>query len=103
MPTPQEILARTGGDTPNISEFVGKTLTLASVTWNTGQHGDYVTVDAVDEEGEEFVFQTGAKAVVGKLKHLDKADALPIEVKVTSYPTSFGKNGYDIRPTEEEA
>lgn len=97
----QDILSRTGSDTPNISDFVGQTLTLAEVVFQTGQHGKYVDVSAINAEGDEVTFRTGAKAVVGKLESITEHGLLPVEVKVSSYPSKFGKPGYDIRPVDE--
>lgn len=97
-----DILSRKGGDAVNISEFVGQTLTIVEFTSEKGQFSEFLRVTALNEAGEEVEFQTGAAAVVGKLKDLEAGGFLPIDVVVSSYESRFGpsKPGYDITAVE---
>ncbi len=93
----EDILNRKGGG-PGAADFVGQQLTILDFTEASGQFGDYVTIDAVNQSGEEIRFKTGAVAIVEKVKDLKKGGFLPIDVRVISYPGQFGNPGYDISP-----
>ena len=106
MANAQEILNRKGGGAGS-ADRVGETLSIVEAEFEAGQYKDedgnvkdFVRITAFDAEGNDRSFSAGSPAIVSKLKELKDGGFLPFDVKVTSYPGSYGNPGYDISPVD---
>lgn len=89
-------LNKAAGSGASITGYEGQVVTFASITKTAGKFpGQDVSVKAtiLDAEGnEEVVYVT---PTIGR-QLIEVEDVLPIDAKVVSYPSNFGKPGYKL-------
>lgn len=96
---PASVLANAAGGAGNITAYVDQTVTIVSITKSAGKFpGQDVSVKAAilvgdpPEEAEVYVTPTIARQLIAA----EDSGLLPLDVTVSSYPSSFGKPGYKV-------
>jgi len=67
--------------TDKIKDWLDHELIIIAVTTKTGEHGAFAVFDAIDENGHDHVFSSGAKFVMDALDDVEKQSAFPVGVK----------------------
>jgi hypothetical protein len=98
--TAAEILSGSGEDAVKLKDLVGKTFTIVDFEVRTSRKYDseFVLIDSINEDGEEFTVMGGGH-LAPKLKKLERNGFLPLDVKGVSFPTDKG-DGYGIEVAE---
>lgn len=100
MPKNAADILRGGGESTPLKELVGSQITLVDYEVKNGRHGEFVVFDAITDGGEEISVR-GGEHLVSKFKKLEKAGLLEgLEVKVVSFETNFGNDGYGLDPVD---
>lgn len=95
--TPEEIIAAQKLEkVPALKNVVGKTFTFRRVVMRPSTKyanalGGYVFIDAVNEDGEQVVLQTGAGSAATVLLTMQDQGHLPYKLRVDAYPASEGE------------
>ena len=76
----------------DMSQLLGKEITIMDVHWLTGEKGEYASL-LIDVDGESRFANTGAMVVVELLKRAQKDGELPVRAKFVE-KTSANKRTY---------
>lgn len=99
--TAADILRGTGDDAVKLKELVGSKFTVLDFEVKNSKKykSDFVLIDAMNDEGEEFTVM-GGEHLISKLQKLEKKGFLPLEVVAVSFETEQG-TGYGIDVPED--
>jgi hypothetical protein len=95
--TPEEIIAAQKLEkVPSLKDNVGETFTFRRVmlrpsTKYVNALGGYIFIDAVDDNGEQRVLQTGSGAPSSVLLTMQDQGLLPQRLRIDAYPASEGQ------------
>jgi len=64
-----------------INDIAGVEVTITSVRFIEGQHGEFAVFECTDPDGVVHVVSTGAMFLMDKFRDAVKQDALPLEAK----------------------
>ena len=67
--------------TKHVDDLIGIELSIRSVSFKAGEHGEFAVFEAVDEKGERHTVVSGAGFVMDALKDAAEKEAFPIAVK----------------------